>query len=73
MPKTAVVSACSAMTDAEKASGLQRVGWRPAGSGDGPLGELEWWAPPTWGLPKMVYSFADAVNETLNRLVSCHS
>ena len=43
------------MADIEKAEGLQRLGWKPAGDGDGPLGEKEWWPPPR---------FYDAIDST---------
>ena len=53
------------MTDKEKAEGLQRIGWKPAGDGDGPLGESEWWPPPRFeNVVSSTCSFYHAIEVT---------
>ena len=52
------------MTDIEKAHGLIAVGWAPAGNGDGPMGEEEWWPPVFIEVPEMTCSFEEACQMT---------
>ena len=49
------------LQDMMKANALKRSGWRPAGTGNGPLGEAEWWSPIELDMPQLTYPFEEAV------------
>ena len=57
----------NSMSATQKADGLRRAGWVPAGSGDGPVGESEWWPPACLAhlVPEMTCDFDRAVSVTV--------